>query len=127
MGEWERRAPGPPSPILPLSHSPNQRPSPAPALIGLLAGLALAGSLPAALAQQPSRAGILPPAGGAPPLTDDGTRQRTLVNSLLIGLVVVMVGAKFGGELAERSGQPAVLGEILAGIALGNLGYPRRA
>lgn len=44
------------------------------------------------------------------------------VNDLLVGLIVVLVGAKLGGELFERLRQPAVLGEILVGILLGNLG-----
>ena len=41
---------------------------------------------------------------------------------LLVVLAVVLAAAKLGGWLAVRVGQPAVLGEILAGIALGNLG-----
>jgi len=41
---------------------------------------------------------------------------------LLLGLAVVLVGAKMGGWLASRAGQPAVLGELVAGIAIGNLG-----
>lgn len=45
-----------------------------------------------------------------------------LINQLLIGLVLILVGAKLGGALFERAGQPAVLGEILFGILLGNLG-----
>src|SRR5262245_17610724 len=44
------------------------------------------------------------------------------VTTILLGLAAVLVGAKLGGELAERLGQPAVLGELLVGIALGNLG-----
>lgn len=43
-----------------------------------------------------------------------------LVDQLLLGLLIVLVGAKLGGELFERMGQPAVLGEILFGILLGN-------
>jgi Kef-type K+ transport system membrane component KefB len=41
---------------------------------------------------------------------------------VLLGLVVILVAAKIGGEVFERLGQPAVLGELLFGIALGNLG-----
>ena len=37
---------------------------------------------------------------------------------LLLDLVVVLAGAKLGGEAAERIRQPAVLGELLAGILL---------
>jgi Kef-type K+ transport system membrane component KefB len=41
---------------------------------------------------------------------------------VLLGLVVVLVAAKLGGELFERFGQPAVLGELILGMILGNLG-----
>ncbi|HEX7181922.1 MAG TPA: cation:proton antiporter [Thermoanaerobaculia bacterium] len=40
---------------------------------------------------------------------------------VLLGLVVVLVAAKLGGELFERFGQPAVLGELILGMVLGNL------
>jgi Kef-type K+ transport system membrane component KefB len=40
---------------------------------------------------------------------------------VLLGLVVILAAAKLGGELFERIGQPAVLGELLFGMALGNL------
>jgi Kef-type K+ transport system membrane component KefB len=43
------------------------------------------------------------------------------VAPLALGLVVVLVGAKLFGELAVRLGQPAVLGELVAGVLLGNL------
>ena len=38
-------------------------------------------------------------------------------------LAVVLACAKLGGELALRLRQPAVLGEILAGLVVGNLGF----
>src|SRR3954468_22478706 len=44
-----------------------------------------------------------------------------LSSSLLIGLAAIWAAAKVGGELFERLGQPAVLGELIAGIILGNL------
>lgn len=40
---------------------------------------------------------------------------------LLGGLAIMLVGAKLGGELFERLRQPTVLGELLAGVVLGNL------
>jgi Kef-type K+ transport system membrane component KefB len=40
---------------------------------------------------------------------------------VLLGLVVILLAAKAGGEVFERLGQPAVLGELLFGILLGNL------
>jgi Kef-type K+ transport system membrane component KefB len=44
------------------------------------------------------------------------------VAPLLIRLAILLGAAKLAGWLAVRSRQPAVLGEILIGIALGNLG-----
>ncbi|HEX2021495.1 MAG TPA: cation:proton antiporter, partial [Candidatus Thermoplasmatota archaeon] len=41
------------------------------------------------------------------------------VGPILLDLVVLLVAAKLAGELAERIGQPPVLGELLAGILLG--------
>jgi Kef-type K+ transport system membrane component KefB len=40
---------------------------------------------------------------------------------MLLTLAFVLVGAKLAGELVERLGQPAVLGELVTGIALGNV------
>jgi Kef-type K+ transport system membrane component KefB len=41
---------------------------------------------------------------------------------VLFGLVLILTAAKLGGELFERIGQPAVLGELIFGMVLGNLG-----
>jgi Kef-type K+ transport system membrane component KefB len=43
------------------------------------------------------------------------------IGELALGLALVLVAALFAGHLAVRLGQPAVLGELLAGILLGNL------
>ncbi|MGE5177116.1 MAG: cation:proton antiporter [Hyphomicrobiales bacterium] len=40
---------------------------------------------------------------------------------LLIDLAVILGAAKLGGWIATRVGQPAVLGELVSGIVLGNL------
>lgn len=40
---------------------------------------------------------------------------------ILVALAVILIVAKLGGELFERLGQPAVLGELIGGIILGNL------
>ncbi len=40
---------------------------------------------------------------------------------VLIYLIVILVAAKLGGEIFERIDQPAVLGELIAGVLLGNL------
>ncbi len=41
------------------------------------------------------------------------------VGALLLALVAIFVGTKLFGELAQRIGQPAVLGELIAGVILG--------
>jgi Kef-type K+ transport system membrane component KefB len=41
------------------------------------------------------------------------------IPSLFLVLAAMLLGAKLLGELAERVGQPAVLGELLAGVLLG--------
>lgn len=40
---------------------------------------------------------------------------------VLLGLVVILAAAKLGGALFERFHQPAVLGELIFGVILGNL------
>src|SRR5262245_66342178 len=40
---------------------------------------------------------------------------------VLAALALVLVAAKLAGEAAERLKQPAVLGELVVGILLGNL------
>src|ERR1700730_80991 len=41
------------------------------------------------------------------------------LGAFLLAFASALIGAKLFGELAERVGQPAVLGELLAGIVLG--------
>jgi Kef-type K+ transport system membrane component KefB len=43
--------------------------------------------------------------------------------SLFFAIAVLMLAAKAGGLIAERLGQPPVLGELAAGIGLGNLAF----
>jgi len=43
------------------------------------------------------------------------------VVDVLLALTVILAAAKIAGHLSVRLGQPAVLGELLAGIVLGNL------
>ena len=52
------------------------------------------------------------PAAGAP----GGDVAR-----VVLALALILAGAKLGGDFAERIGQPAVLGELVAGVVLGNL------
>ena len=42
------------------------------------------------------------------------------IPNLFLALAVILVAAKLLGELAERFGQPAVLGELVAGVVLGS-------
>src|SRR5207344_494398 len=42
---------------------------------------------------------------------------------LVLALAIILVAAKLGGDLAARLGQPSVLGELLAGVVLGNLTF----
>lgn len=43
------------------------------------------------------------------------------IGRVLLALLVALVASKLGGELCVRVGQPAVLGELLFGIVVGNL------
>ena len=44
------------------------------------------------------------------------------MSGFLFTIVTVLLAAKIGGELFERWSQPAVLGELVSGILIGNLG-----
>jgi len=44
------------------------------------------------------------------------------VTPVILALAVILVAAKLGGDLATRIGQPAVLGELVVGVLLGNAG-----
>ncbi|MFL5507351.1 MAG: cation:proton antiporter, partial [Gemmatimonadales bacterium] len=43
------------------------------------------------------------------------------LSTLPVAIASILVAAKLGGDAAERLKQPAVLGELLFGVALGNL------
>jgi Kef-type K+ transport system membrane component KefB len=51
----------------------------------------------------------------------DGSGSHGLDPAVLIGVAVMLVVAKLGGEFFERLQQPGVLGELCGGIVLGNL------
>ena len=61
----------------------------------------------------------------SPSVVAEPTLTKTAAQGLdpivLIGVAVMLVVAKLGGEIFERVGQPAVLGELIAGIVVGNL------
>src|SRR5215510_13568512 len=50
-----------------------------------------------------------------------GTSSHGLEPNVLVGIAAILVIAKLSGELFERIGQPAVLGELIGGIVVGNL------
>jgi Kef-type K+ transport system membrane component KefB len=54
-------------------------------------------------------------------LASDGGSHADPVAPLALALVIVLVVAKLGGEVAVRLKQPAVVGELLAGVIVGNL------
>jgi Kef-type K+ transport system membrane component KefB len=51
----------------------------------------------------------------------DGLIHEDPVAPLLLALIAILAVAKGGGELFERLGMPAVLGELVGGIVIGNL------
>lgn len=63
----------------------------------------------------------LPGVEAAPANEPTGGGHGGPVVLVLLGLVVILAAAKLGGELFERIGQPAVLGELICGMLLGNL------
>ncbi len=53
---------------------------------------------------------------------DDGAGHGSKeVSEVLLGLIVILLAAKVGGDLVERINQPAVLGELMIGMIIGNL------
>jgi Kef-type K+ transport system membrane component KefB len=56
-----------------------------------------------------------------PAYASPGAGHADPVAPVALWLVVILLAAKFGGDLAVRIGQPAVLGELLIGVVLGNL------
>ncbi len=82
------------------------------ALLGLVL-LAYGGTLSGAPPAQAAGA----PAGEAA----HGSGHTSPVLPVLFGLIVILTAAKLGGAFFERFHQPAVLGELIFGVVLGNL------
>ncbi len=58
----------------------------------------------------------------APHVVDPGPAGHQYpVTPLLLGISIVLMAAKLGGDLMVRLRQPAVLGELLVGVVLGNI------
>ena len=51
----------------------------------------------------------------------EASPSHGLTPSVLIGIAAILAVGKIGGEIFERYRQPAVLGELIAGIVVGNL------
>lgn len=86
---------------------------PALVLLGLV--LAFGGGMETPVSAAPA---------AAPAATGDhggSTSHGGPVVPVLLGIVVILAAAKLGGEAFERIGQPAVLGELIMGMILGNL------
>jgi Kef-type K+ transport system membrane component KefB len=89
------------------------------AVAGLLLPMWAAGSESSTEATEPAPASTDEP--GAQEEDHGGGGHASPVTPVLLGLVIIMIAAKVGGEIAERLSQPAVLGELVAGVILGNL------
>ncbi|HEX8709656.1 MAG TPA: cation:proton antiporter [Pyrinomonadaceae bacterium] len=66
---------------------------------------------------------LLASTGGGSGAADavEGGPAHGLEPRVLLGVAVILIAAKLGGEVFERFGQPAVLGELIIGILIGNL------
>lgn len=51
-----------------------------------------------------------------------GSGHTDPIASVVLYLAIILTAAKLGGDVAVRLHQPAVLGELVAGVLLGNLG-----
>ncbi|MDH3254854.1 MAG: cation:proton antiporter [Acidobacteriota bacterium] len=78
---------------------------------GLLVGGSLTGTTEPAI----------PDAAGEHATSEERGGHASPVTPVLLGAVIILLAAKLGGEIAERVHQPAVLGELVAGVLLGNL------
>ncbi len=57
----------------------------------------------------------------APASAAEGSAHADPVATVVLSLAIILLVAKLGGDLATRVGQPAVLGELVCGVVLGNL------
>jgi Na+:H+ antiporter len=53
--------------------------------------------------------------------TSAAAQHADPIAAVVLYLAIILIAAKLGGDLATRLGQPAVLGELVFGILLGNL------
>jgi len=65
--------------------------------------------------------GLVFASGGSETGADTGGGHTGPVLVVLLQLLVILMAAKLGGDLFERFRQPAVLGELVMGMVIGNL------
>jgi len=65
--------------------------------------------------------GLVFASGGSETGTEAGEGHTGPVLVVLLQLLVILMAAKLGGDLFERFRQPAVLGELVMGMVIGNL------
>jgi Na+:H+ antiporter len=82
----------------------------------LVLGVLLAASAMGVVAK-PVLATLAAPATGHPFDPAAGASEETL--NILLGLFILLVGAKLGEEVLRRLGQPGVVGELLGGFLVG--------
>ncbi|MEO6326893.1 MAG: cation:proton antiporter [Thermoanaerobaculia bacterium] len=63
----------------------------------------------------------VPLASASATLAAGPTAHTDPVAPFVLSLALILVGAKLGGDLAVRIGQPSVLGELVFGVVIGNL------
>jgi Kef-type K+ transport system membrane component KefB/nucleotide-binding universal stress UspA family protein len=86
-------------------------------LVGLLALVALAAALAFAVTAQPH---ILPHLHAHGAAAGNGSSENGRAEGILVGeIIVLLVAGRLLGEAMQRIGQPALMGQLLAGIVLG--------
>lgn len=60
-------------------------------------------------------------AGEEAPGEEPTNESKNEVADVLLGLIIILLAAKLGGDVFERFHQPAVLGELLLGMVIGNM------
>ena len=53
--------------------------------------------------------------------TVQGAGHSDPIAPVILALIIILLAAKIGGELFEKINQPAVLGELISGMVIGNL------
>nr|WP_246425044.1 cation:proton antiporter [Streptomonospora nanhaiensis] len=111
-----------PAPAVPDPPGEGAAERPAPGRRGRrwLLAAALTGTVPlVAIVAAAVAAGSLASGGGQGPVETGGFLQLGATGHFFLAAAAVLAAARAGGALAQRVGQPRVVGEICAGLALG--------